>query len=360
MRLGRAIASSLVAFATALSSVQSSAADDRTVAIAPFAGDSDATDDAVAQRLVDAGQRPTLLKATDAAPVVECGARPTDACLAAASARLHAAGIAFDVLVTGHVQRGVREGVHVVVFDARAGVRLASVSTTYEDGDDVTPIVVPDRVVAAIAGGDVPPTEPHDLAALDEPAKSSAQLARESERIALAERRAEARVRDELAQTLQVPVDLKKDFRSVCRTGPRKGRLRDDPSPRCQLGPFFGYWQPRSWVVLGLASAALVTSGVFYGLAASTRDEHEAAIAEGDDARIADTKSQLTQRALFGDIAIATAALLVGVLAITVVVDRHEAKGFVRETKVRRLLAKMPFSIAVGRGSAGASVRLRF
>lgn len=350
---------SCVAFATALSVARTSAADERTIAIAPFAGDSDATDDAIAQRLVDAGRTPTLVKAKDAVAVVQCGAQPTDACLATASARLHAAGIPFDVLVTGSVQRGVQGGVHVVVFDARAGVRLASIATTYGDGDDVTPIVVPQRVVAAIVDEGAP-VGPADLGPLDEPPKPSAQLARESERIADAQRRAERRARAELADGLDVAVDLKQDFRSICRSGPRQGRRRDDPRPRCEHGAFFGYWQPRSWVVLGLASGALVTSGVFYGLAAATRAEHEDALAAGDEGRIADTQAQLTQRALFGDIAIATTALLVGVLAISVVVDRHEAKGFVRETKVRRLLADVPIAIGAGRGFAGATLRWRF
>ena len=353
------MASGSIAFATALAVAQTAAGAERTIAIAPFLGSSDATDDVIAQRLLDAGRPPTLLKAKDAVAVVECGARPTDDCLASASARLHAAGIAFDVLVTGTVERGVQGGVHVVVFDARAGVRLALISTTYADGDDVTPIVVPERVVAAIADLERGP-ETEAVAGLDEPDKSSAQLARESERIERAQRDAERRVRAQLAETIDVPVDLKRDFRSVCRSGPRRVRLRDDPRPRCERGPFFGYWQPRSWVTLGLASAALVTTGVFYGLAAATREEHEEAQAEGDEARIAETGAQLQQRALFGDIAIATTALLVGVLVISVVVDRYEAKRFVRATKVKRMLATLPVSVGVGRGSAGALLRLRF
>jgi len=148
-------------------------------------------------------------------------------------------------------------------------------------------------------------------------------------------------------------VHLRQDFPGVCEQGPR-GR-RDRARPPCARGPFFGYWQPRSWVALGIASASLVATGAFYGMAAAKRTQYRDALADDDEPRIAEYGARMRQHALLGDVAMAATGLALGVLVISVIVDRHDAKQLVRARKLERMLA-----LTADRRSVGARVRLSF
>ncbi|MBC8072878.1 MAG: hypothetical protein IAG13_31440 [Deltaproteobacteria bacterium] len=353
-----------IAFVTALAVAQTAAADARAVAIAPLAGDHQATHDELGRQLTAAGHTVTWLSAADAKQLESCGPRPSETCLSEAATRLRASGARFDVLVTGTVHYGVPDGVHLVAFDASTSATLEAITTSYLSGDEVAPVVVPQRLVAAIGGEvtspELSPREAEVMASLDEPPKSPEQLARETEQLALAEREATARAREELEYELHVPVHLRTDFREVCETGPRRGGERDTPRPRCERGPFFGYWRPTSWVALGVASGALVATGVFYGLAAATRTQYRDALAADDEARIAETGAQMRQRALLGDVALATTGLVAGIMVISVVVDRFEAKRMVRSRKIERMLARFPIAVTAGRHGAGAQLRGSF
>ncbi len=194
-----------------------------------------------------------------------------------------------------------------------------------------------------------------------------------------------------MISTDEIEADLKADFESVCRNEPRKKReSKDDPKdlrPACKRGPFWGYWQPRAWVALGLTVGAGLGSAALYSMALAGRgpyndsvdalDAYNASV--GGDARtdpnlatngdqsydalateVSRTGSIVRRRAIVGDVLLGTTVLLTGVLAIIVYQDRSDAKRFIKEEKSLRAISDLKVGPMITRESKGVGLGFRF
>ena len=179
-----------------------------------------------------------------------------------------------------------------------------------------------------------------------------------------------------------VTADLKKDFKRFCRNEPRKKRTKkDDPKdvrPSCKAGPFFGYWQPRAWVALGLTAGGLAAMGILYGVGLAKRGSYNTANAALESSGLtpdnpataadytvlaSDVATQGNQYRRFltgGDVALAASVVLFGVLGIIIYQDRTEAKAFIRQEKALQGIRDVKFGPMFGKGTQGASFGFRF
>ena len=278
----------------------------------------------------------------------------------------------------------------VVIYDIKAKVTVKEISYARSDGDVIAPLALKAALSNAIAWYQVPRApisadEQAILDGLDEPTKTAEEIAAEEEALKKAQ---EERLRS-YNQGLDVgeqKVSLKDDFKDFCREGKRQDKVIEledgttekekDLRPKCQRGPFFGYWQPRSWVALGLTLGSAVGMGISYGAALGARsswnDSKDALEASGlskDDpatateyARLAgavsDDANTVRQRALIGDILLGTTVLLFGVTAIIVFQDRNQAKQWIKREKELRITdLKVGPTFERNGGGVGASFR---
>jgi len=178
--------------------------------------------------------------------------------------------------------------------------------------------------------------------------------------IKAAQAKVDAGIQDNV-DTSGVTVDLKKDFKDFCRTGPRKPRVnKDDPKdlrPACKLGPKFGYFQTRAWVALGLTAGALVATGIFYSLGMAARKPYKDSVntltmsgLDGTDPTTSDQYTALAsdvaqkgftmrRRFIGGDVALLTTVLLGAVLGIIIYQDRTDAKEFIKQEKSLKVIS---------------------
>ncbi len=179
-----------------------------------------------------------------------------------------------------------------------------------------------------------------------------------------------------------IQVDLKKDFDKFARDGKRtKRKSKEDPKdlrPSRKLGPFFGYWQPRAWVALGLMGAGLVATGALYGAGLARRGAYSDAVAalEGSGttannpdqtedytdlaSQVASTGADYRKLLVGGDVALASSVVLFGVLAIIVYQDRTEAKAFIKQEKALAGIKNLRVGPVFAKGFQGASLGFRF
>jgi hypothetical protein len=253
-----------------------------------------------------------------------------------------------------------------VIYDVAAKKKVRELSPAGSVDDLILPLALPRELAASLKEYQSPPAPATEaelkiLAELDEPSKTPEELRAEEKAIADATAGVDTGMTDAL-DTSGVTVDLKKDFKTYCRTGPRKPRVnKDDPKdlrPACKLGPKFGYFQTRGWVALGLTAGALVTSGIFYSLGLAARGPYKDSVAKLDAANldpnnpttsneytllasevVADGNS-MRRRFIGGDVALLTAVLLGAVLGVIIYQDRTDAKAFIRQEKSLKAVSR--------------------
>ena len=305
---------------------------------------------------------------------------------------------AADYILHGRYIAGTPNRAEIVVYDARKNAIVRSFDVTLTEGDLIGPVVLPPTLVTAMEEYLVPPApiteeEVKLVAQLDEPDKTLEEIEAEAKAIADAEQAAaKAAAAGVEIDTENIPVDLKADFKDFCRTGPRnKRKSREDPKDlraKCQRGTFWGYWQPRAWVALGLTLGAGIGTIAFYSAALAARGPYKDSVdgldaylgevggdprrdpnlaANGDQSydalatEVSRTGSIVKSRALIGDVLLGTTALLTGVLAIIVFQDRTDAKNFIKQEKGLRAISKtFRATPLVMKQGGGLGVALKF
>lgn len=330
---------------------------------------------------------------------VKCKGEPgSQECLAALGKWLNAnPKTAADFIVYGSVAVEPPNPTNIVVYDIAKGERVDTFETAYREQDLILPLALPQAIVTDLQHHIEPPPpiteeEQELIAALDEPEKTPEEIADEKKAIEEAQAAAAQATQDAVIDTGDIEVDLKKDFEAFCRNEKRKKRKkRDDPKdlrPSCKLGPFWGYWQPRAWVALGLTVGAGLGTIAMYGAALAARgpykdaeDELDAYLAEvapcdptrdpsclrsGDtryDAlatKVSEEGASMRQRALIGDALLGTTVLLAGVLGIIIYQDRRDAKGFIRQEKGLRAITDLNVGPILTRETKGVGMSFRF
>lgn len=314
-----------------------------------------------------------------AAGKVKCKAEPQSAeCLAAIGKWLNSnPKTAADYLVHGRYVDGTPNRAEIVVYDIAKAQVVRSFDLALSEADLLGPVMLPMTLVQAMDEHLTPPApiseeEQKLVAQLDEPDKTPEEIAAEAKAIEDAEAAAaKAAAAGVEIDTENIPVDLKADFKDFCRTGPRnKRKSREDPKdlrPKCQRGPFWGYWQPRAWVAMGLTIGAGIGTIAMYSAALAARgpyrdsvDALDGYVAEvGGDPRtdpnlatngdqrydalateVSRTGSVVKSRALVGDVLLGSTALLAGVLTIIIFQDRADAKNYIKQEKGLRAISK--------------------
>jgi hypothetical protein len=258
--------------------------------------------------------------------------------------------------------------------------------------------VLPQTLVTALADHKTPPPGPTEedlaaIAALDEPDKTPEEIAAEKEAIAKAEADAAAAQQDQVISTEGIEADLKGDFEAFCRKegeAKRKRKSKEDPKdlrPACKRGPFWGYWQPRAWVALGLTAGTGLGAAALYSLALAGRGPYNDAVdaldaynanAGGDATKdpnfasvdganydalateVSQTGALVRRRAIVGDVLLGTTVLLGGVLAIIIYQDRTDAKRFLKEEKSLKAISDVRVGPMLSRETQGVGVHFRF
>ena len=278
----------------------------------------------------------------------------------------------------------------IVVYDLQKKARVQEFSSTFTSDDYILPIALPRAMARAIVEAKSPPApatadEQKLLAELDEgPGKTPEELRAEQQALADASAAIDAQPTDPL-DTRGIKADLKADFDKYCRNEKRRKRAsREEPMdlrPSCKLGPFWGYWQPRAWVALGLTATGLLTTLGLYGVGLARRGPYKDSVQALEDSGLSNTSpvdsaayTELASQAakdgramrtalLGGDIALGASVLLAGVLAVIIYQDRSDAKKFIDDEKRLRAISKVKdvhVGPLVGAGMRGAGLGFRF
>ncbi len=376
------------------------ATDGKTVALMRFTGDPASTDLRVDVQtaLADGGYTVTTvaLDVADAAKRIKCKDEPTsDACLEALGKWLNnSPKTAADYIVFGSVGAGAQKQAEIVIYSVKDNARVKTLRPMLGTGDLILPIVLSGAIGRALGDAANPPgpataEEQKILDTLDEPEKTPEEIAAEEKAIEDAKTRAEEVAAGAVADIEDVEVDLKADFKDFCREGKREKReSREDPKdlrPKCQRGPFWGYWQPRAWVALVLTSGAAIGTVAFYGAALAARGPYNDAVDAVDaykaevggdpasDPRLANddqyvvlatevssTGTTMRRRAVFGDAFLGGTVLLGGVLAIIIWQDRRDAKNYIKSEKALRAVSDFTVAPIVTRDTQGIGARFKF
>lgn len=333
---------------------------------------------------------------------VKCKGEPgSDECLVAIGKWLNSnPKTAADFIVHGRYVAGTPNRAEVVVYDIAKAQVVRSFDAVNTEGDLIAPVVVPQAVATALEEHFTPPAPITDeekkiIEALDEPDKTPEEIAAEEKELKDAEdAAAKAAAQNQVIDTSSIPVDLKDDFDEFClkkgeqRVKRKSKEDRKDLRPRCSRGKFFGYWQPRAWVALGLTLGAVAGTVAFYSLALVARGPYKDASGKVDDyvaavggdprkdpqyaqmgdqhydalaTEVSRTGSIMRKRAIIGDALLGTSAVLLGVLGIIIFQDRTDAKNYIREEKGLRAISK---TIKAGptftKGGAGFGLGFKF
>jgi hypothetical protein len=333
-----------------------------------------------------------------AAKTVKCkGAADGDECLAAIGKWVTAnPKTTADFLVFGSVAEPPGNQVQIVIYDIAQAKRVETIDTAFNPGDLILPIVLPQTLTTALANHKNPPPAATEedlaaIAALDEPDKTPEEIAAEKAAIAKAEADAAAAQQDQVISTQGIEADLKGDFKAFCRNEPRKKReSKEDPKdlrPACKRGPFWGYWQPRAWVALGLTVGTGLGAAALYSMALAARGPYKDSVdaleaynaAVGGDPRkdpdlatndgqsydalateVSRTGSIMRRRAIVGDVLLGTTVLLGGVLAIIIYQDRTDAKRFIKEEKSLKAISDLRVGPMLSKQTQGLGLSFRF
>lgn len=283
----------------------------------------------------------------------------------------------------------------IVVYDIAKDKTVKEFNYTRSDDDFIVALSLPQAIGAAVNDYQSPRApmtaeEQQIIATLDEPEKTAEEIAEEERALEKAAEEAR-RGFNQGFDAGEQDVDLRADFKDFCRTGPREDKVVEnedgttdrerDMRPVCKRGPFFGYWQPRAWVALGLTVGTAGAMGVMYGLAlaarsewSSAKDDLDAAIANGtasaDDPNIpnnqyadlagavSESGKQVQRRAIVGDVFLGATILLGGVLGVIIYQDRSQAKDWLaREKELRLSDVRVGPMMTEGGGGAAASFR---
>lgn len=280
----------------------------------------------------------------------------------------------------------------VIVYDLNSQTTVKEFSASFTSDDYILPIALPRAMVRSVLEAKTPPPElsaeeQKVLAELDEgPAKTPEELQAEAKEIADAAAAIDE-MPTETADTSGIKVDLKKDHKDFCRNEPRKKReSRDDPPdlrPSCKAGTFWGYWQPRAWVALGLTGVGVVATGALYSMGLAARGPYKDSVATLENsglsntnpldssdytalaADVADKGNRMRARFLGGDIALGATVLLAGVLGVIIYQDRNDAKNFMKTEKALKAISKVKIedvriSPMLGTTVQGAGFGFRF
>lgn len=373
--------------------------DGKTVALMRFTGDPASADLRVdvQSALTEGGFTVTTvaLDVDSAAERIKCREESTsDACLEALGKWLGASDkTASDYIVFGSVGTGAQQRAEIIIYSVADNERVDTLRPMLGTGDLILPIVLGGAIAETLQDHVDPPPPPTEeeqqmLATLDEPEKTPEEIAAEKKALEDAEKEAEEASQGAVADVGEVEVDLKKDFEDFCREGKRKKReSRDDPKdlrPKCQRGPFWGYWQPRAWVALGLTSAAAIGTIAFYSAALAARGPYRDAVNEldaynrmaggdpstdptvGDDryvvlaTEVSSTGTTMRRRAIFGDAFLGGTVLLGGVLAIIIWQDRRDAKNYIQQEKALRAVSDFRIAPIVTRETQGVGASFKF
>lgn len=276
-------------------------------------------------------------------------------------------GTTYDYLVYGTYSPDPAVPSTIVIYDVAKKAKVKQFNPAPTAEDLILPLVLPRAMVVTLNNYRTPAppiseAEQKTIAELDEPAKTPEELRAEAEAI----KRAEDSVTEgqgEMIDTSKVAVDLKRDFKDFCRNGPAKPRAnKDEPKdlrPACKRGPFFGYWQTRGWVALGLTAGALLTTGIFYTLGLAARGPYKSKLADleasGLDntdplmsgeytamaADVAAAGNSMRRRFIGGDVALLTTVLLAGVLGVIIYQDRTDAKEYIKTEKSLKAVSRI-------------------
>lgn len=283
----------------------------------------------------------------------------------------------------------------LIVYDIANKARVREFSFTKSAEDYIVALSLPGTIARSLVQHQRPlpamtPEEQKIIDSLDEPEKTPEEIKADEARLEEIKKQQLAAYNSNLDAGPQ-DVDLRKDFKDFCRDGPREDKMIENPDgttdrerdlrPVCKRGPVFGYWQPRAYVALVLASGGLVTTGLLYGLALGARgqwqsavDDLEASGLSGTDpnntcdgdvcyADLAGEVSASGQRvrnlALGGDIALGATVLLTGVLAIIISQDRAAAKNYISREKELRI-SDVRVGPMLGQDGGGLAASLRF
>ena len=378
------------------------ATDGRTVALLRFAGDPRGEElrSDIQDQLQQAGftTKGVALDIEAAAAKVKCKGEPTsDECLAALGKWLNAnPKTAADFIVFGEVAPEPPNATQIVTYDIAKAQRVDTIETAFREQDLILPIALPQEVATDLQNHIEPPPpataeEQQIIAELDEPEKTPEELAEEKRAIEEAQAEAEQAQQDQVIDTGTIEVDLRDDFKDFCRTGKRKKRTkREDPKdlrPSCKLGPFWGYWQPRAWVALGLTAGAAIGTIAMYSAALAARGPYKDAVDDldayldmvgGDPSRdptllqsggqrydalatkVSEEGATMRQRAIIGDALLGTTVLLGGVLAIIIYQDRRDAKAYIKQEKGLRAISDVRVGPIMTRETKGLGMSFRF
>jgi len=305
---------------------------------------------------------------------------------------------AADYIIHGSYIAGTPNRAAIVVYDIGKKAMVRSFDVTLTEGDLIGPVVLPPTLATALDEYLTPPApmtadEQKLVAQLDEPDKTQEEIEAEAKEITDAEQAAAKAASAGIEiDTENIPVDLEADFKDFCRTGPRnKRKTRDDPKdlrPSCKRGPFWGYWQPRAWVAMGLTIGAGVGTIALYSAALAARGPYNDSVdaldgyldeVGGDPRRdpnfatngtqsydalateISRTGSVVRSRALIGDVLLGSTALLAGVLTIIIFQDRADAKNYIKQEKGLRAISKtIRIAPMVSKQGGGMGMGLKF
>jgi hypothetical protein len=377
----------------------------RTVALLRFGGSSPTDLRAGIQGALEDKSytvKSVALDVAAAATKVKCKGEPgSDECLAAIGKWLNSnPKTAADFIVHGRYIAGTPPKAEVVVYDIAKAQVVRKFDSINTEGDLIAPVVLPAAVAQSLEEHFTPPAPITDeekkiLEALDEPDKTPEEIAAEEKELKDAEEAAaKAAAAEQVIDTSNIKVDLEDDFDDFClkkgekRIKRKSKEDRKDLRPRCSRGKFFGYWQPRAWVALGLTLGAVAGMATFYSLALVARSPYKDAsdkvdayvAAAGGDPRqdprfamhggqsydvlateVSRTGAIMHKRAIVGDALLGTSAVLLGVLGIIIFQDRTDAKNYIREEKGLRMISK---TIKAGptftKGGAGFALGFKF
>lgn len=281
---------------------------------------------------------------------------------------------------------------HVTVYDLNTKTTVKEFDASFTSDDYILPITLPRAMVRAVLEAKNPPpplsaAEELALSEIDEgPAKTPEELQAEAAALVAASAAVDE-MPTEAIDTSGVKVDLKKDFKAFCRNEPRKKRESRDEAPdlrpNCKSGPFWGYWQPRAWVALGLTATGVVATGALYTLGFVARGPYKDSVAMLEASGLSNTNptdsadyttmagdvttkgNTMRKRFLGGDIALGATVLLAGVLGVIVSQDRSDARKFIKTEKSLKAISKgriQDFKVApmIGTTVQGAGLGFHF
>jgi hypothetical protein len=281
----------------------------------------------------------------------------------------------------------------IVVYDIKGKKKIADLEIAVSYNDIILIEVIGAAVARRVAESQVPPepataAEQEIIATLDQPKETPEEIEQRKRDL---EEAADRAGDDIIPDAGEQSVDLKAEFKQLCRTGPREDREVEgddgeiikerDLRPACKRGPVFGYWQPRAWVALTLTLGSAAGMGVMYGLAAAARsdwrDAKDALTASGLSGtdpnnscdggvcyadlagEVSNASSQVRRRAIIGDVLLGSTVLLAGVLAIIIYQDRQAAKAFLKEEKEMRAVSNLRLGPVFGETN-GAALSFEF